>query len=540
MKNTYEFPGELQRVKNEVDNYYKSNPLLKLPFAAAAWSFLAFAEDMMLQQTSRQLTSQELAAIGDNFVNELKDPMYWLHLACKPGGQISFEYNADIHKVSSDLLRLGQKYRWFLVAFTCHLSGSVKLEIQGSVIQPTSDFSKGIEYEAYNELITSQKFQEVSSLINFDTLPRNAIDRTLTVDGDRFRYKLKPKIVSDVRTVMKPRYNALFSLPSEWQFCHYSLGDFQKVFEVICAMAHIHLMARQGAIEKQCRDRGYADSIFVLTYYELLNRVIRYSRLPDTKVRSIFDDLTYGNKGIRHPDPALQPLIKLNSECYAIMPFLWLSISPERNLTVLLNRFPDEQRIYSKLVNEKEALMRKRITTDLCDSDFRFVCGSVANLPDVDLALINDSEKACLLLELKWFIEPAEAREVVHKSKEIEKGISQMLELKQAFADNHKFLLQKLNIDPCYTLEGVVVSENWIGNAEVQSPEVPVIRTDHLIARLKTTDNLQSTMEWLRDRKYLPKEGEHFKIVRPTYTIGKWYLKWYRLKSLSEDAFFPL
>ena len=144
------------------------------------------------------------------------------------------------------------------------------------------------------------------------------------------------------------------------------------------------------------------------------------------------------------------------------------------------------------------------------------------------------------MLELKWFIEPAEAREIIHKSKEIEKGICQMLELKRAFVNNNKFLFQKLNIDSSYRLEGVVVSENWIGNAEVQSPEVPVIRTDHLIEKLKATDNLQSTIEWLRDRKYLPKEGEHFKIIRRTYTIGKWYLKWYRLKSLTGDAFFPL
>lgn len=277
---------------------------------------------------------------------------------------------------------------------------------------------------------------------------------------------------------------------------------------------------------------GYLDSIYLPTCSELLKRVARYSRLPDQKVQNIIDDLTYGSRGIKHPDPALQPLIKLNSQYYAVMPHLWICTSAERNLTVLLNRIPSEQKIYSKLVNEKEDLMRKRVTTDLCNNDFRFVWGRVANLPDVDLAIVNDSEKTCLLLELKWFIEPAEAREIIQKSEEIEKGISQVLQLKQAFVNNHKFLFQKLNIDSCYRLEGVVVSENWIGNAEVQSPEIPVIRTDHLIEKLKATDNLQSTIEWLKDRKYLPKEGEHFKIIGRTYTIGKWYLKWYRIKSL--------
>ncbi len=54
--------------------------------------------------------------------------------------------------------------------------------------------------------------------------------------------------------------------------------------------------------------------------------------------------------------------------------------------------------------------------------------------------------------------------------------------------------------------EGAVVSENWIGYGNVQSPDIPVIRANHLIEKLKTTDSLWSTMERLKERKYLPKE----------------------------------
>ena len=89
---------------------------------------------------------------------------------------------------------------------------------------------------------------------------------------------------------------------------------------------------------------GYLDCIYVPTCNELLRRVVRYSGVLDEKVLSILDDLTYGNRGIEHPDPALQPLIKLNSNQYAIMPSLWMSLSPERNLTVLLNKLDSEKR----------------------------------------------------------------------------------------------------------------------------------------------------------------------------------------------------
>ena len=72
------------------------------------------------------------------------------------------------------------------------------------------------------------------------------------------------------------------------------------------------------------------------------------------KVKSILDDLTYGNRGIKHPDPALQPLIKLNSDFYAIVPSIWMCSAAERNLTALLNKLPSEKEIYRKLVSEKE------------------------------------------------------------------------------------------------------------------------------------------------------------------------------------------
>ncbi len=538
-KTTDKVSPELREVEKEIDNYYKSNPLLKLPFAAAAWSLLAYAENWQRRQRHFHSGTQAHAIIADDLVNELKYPVSWLYKVCEPGGQAPFVFDGDIFKTSQDLLKLAREYRWFVLVYTGATNGWIELDLQGSTIQPKDDFFMGIEYEAYDRLVKPHKSRESLPLVNFDNFPREAIERSLKVEVNRFSYKLNPKIVSDTMTVLGPLFDRKFLLPSEWQFSRYSLRDFRRVFETISAMAYIRSIA-QTIAENQGGINGYADSIYVPTCSELLGRVVRYSGVSDAKVQSIFDDLTYGNRGIKHPDPALQPLIKLNSKHYAIMPSLWLSLSPERNLTVLFNKLPSERKIYAKLVDEKECFMRQGFTDNLSGKDFRFVWGSTADLPDVDLAVIQDSEKMCLLLELKWFIDPAEIREIVERSAEIEKGISQSLKLKRAVTDNHKPLLEKLNIDSSYRVEVVVVSENWIGYVDVQSPEVPVIRADHLIGKLKTTASLQSIMKWLIDRKYLPKEGTHFKVIRPTHTIGKWSLKWYGIKPLIRDAFFPL
>ena len=45
MDTTDNISPELRKVEKEIDNYYKTNKLLILPFATAAWSLLARIEN---------------------------------------------------------------------------------------------------------------------------------------------------------------------------------------------------------------------------------------------------------------------------------------------------------------------------------------------------------------------------------------------------------------------------------------------------------------------------------------------------------------
>lgn len=456
MSTTNELTPELKRAAEEVTNHYKSNPLLKLPFATAAWSFLAFVEDYMLIRTMQIDGIQDLYVLSSEFLVELEHSMSWIYRTCQPNGQVPFTFDNNHHKASEDLFELGKKYESFVFAYTCANHDWIELKVEDFTILPTGDFFKNYEYELYNILIDTHLTEKASSSINFNNFPIDALERSVRVQGDRFFYKLNPRIVSDTIAFLKPLFDEIFLLPNEWQFSRYSLGDFRQVFEAICAIAHIHWNARKMAATQGCDSRGYLDSIYLPTCDELLRRVVRYSSVSNAKVQHIFDDLTYGNGSISHSELAMRPLIKLNSEYYAIVPHVWICSSAERNFTALLNRLKSEKKIYLKLASaEKEKRMRQHFTENLPDKGYKFIWGNVANLPDVDLALINDSEKTCLLLELKWFIAPTVARERIEKSKEIEKGISQVQKLKQAFEDNYRPLLDKLNIDSSYIFEGV-------------------------------------------------------------------------------------
>ena len=546
MSSTDSVSSELRKAEKEIDNCYKSNLLIKFPFATAAWYLLSSAEEYMLNEQMGGVNSvQDIHNLGSDFITEIEHSMSWIYHACEQSGQIPIGIDSSLYQASKDLFELGQKYDLVVFAYTCASAGLFGLELNGSTIQPTGDFFTKIEYEAYNILIDPREPEEVSSLLNLDNFPIIEIKNYLKIEDDRFHYKLNSRMISDTKTFLKPLFDRIFLLPSEWEFSRYTLEDFRKVFEIICATSHIHSTAHRLAALQGCYKSGYLDSIYLITYGRLIRSVVKHSNISPLKVQSILEDLTYGNSGITSPIPALQPLIKLNLKHYAIVPNIWICSATERNLTVLLNKFPSEKEIYAKLSNKKENLLRQRIITDLSNNDFELVWGKVPNLVDVDLgdvdlAIINNCEKVCLLLELKCFIAPTTAHERINRSKDIKKGVSQIQKLKQHFTDNYEPLLKKLNIDSSYRVEGVVVSENWIGYGNVQSLDVPVIRSNHLIEKLKTTDSLRSTMDWLKDRKYLPKEGVHYTVHRPDITIGNWNFKWFGIQDHCRSVFFPL
>ena len=145
MKPADKLTPALRNIEKEIDDCYKSNPLVNLPFATAAWSLLAFAELKILGDASRPPTSQEQETIGDNFVNELKEPMFWLFSACKQEGQIPSDGD-EVVQASWDLFKLGKDYQWFEAAYTYASRGWIELELQGLTIQPTKEFGSCKKY----------------------------------------------------------------------------------------------------------------------------------------------------------------------------------------------------------------------------------------------------------------------------------------------------------------------------------------------------------------------------------------------------------
>lgn len=150
---------------------------------------------------------------------------------------------------------------------------------------------------------------------------------------------------------------------------------------------------------------------------------------------------------------------------------------------------------------------------------------------EIDLAIISPADRACLVLELKSFIEPAEPREIFEKSEEITKGIKQILDRRTLFENDPTPFYNRLGIDASFRVFFAVVSENSIGASWVQDSSVAVIRLSHLLDMILSTDRLDSIFNWLKGKFYLPKEGVDYSLIPISVTIGKWSLDWYGIRA---------
>ena len=389
----------------------------------------------------------------------------------------------------------------------------------------------GIEYEAYNELI-KKSGDNSSNILDLNQITNKVIENTkFDRKKGTFNVDFNSDLVSELITLCNKVFSDRYNLPEDWQFSDFTISEFKSVFITTQILSLAWYIARTQAAGMMVW-YAYKSSVWVVQKQELISIISRHSKVHRNTVKNIYQKITFGDAGIRFPDIAVQPLIDLYNGYYAISPFVWTNVDSERNLCVLLNQIDSEKKRYLALVQNKEALLRNEFIHLAISLGLDYKHGEIKDT-DIDLALIDREQKICLIMELKWFIEPAETRECYDRSKELTKGVKQALKIKNAYANsNQKLVKEILDIEPNYELLTIVVSKNWIGHANVQHPEVPIIKSGDLMKKIESSRSLRKTIAWLTGREYLPKIGKDFDVHYGDIKVGKWKSKWYGINPL--------
>ena len=523
----------IKEAEQEIDLFFFSNKLKDIGYTQAVWTLLSVVEDLyFIKREIHQLPNEKLDAYVDSLMSWLSYPLrVCLKESDKRYSKLIRDMIDDHYGYAFDWIRESENYWSFCSIFPLFHRKEIQISITNDELVVDDLNMLGIEYEAYNGLI-KKSGNNSPTILDLNQITNIVVANTKFDRKKRtFKIDFNSDLVSELIILCKKGFSDRYNLPEDWRFSDFTISDFKSVFITTQILSLAWNIAKTKAASMMV-EPAYKSSVWVVRKQELVSTISKYSKIPKDIVQKIYQKITFGGEGIRDPDIAVQPLIDLYNGYYAISPFVWTNVDSERNLCVLLNQIDSEKKLYLALVQNKEALLRNEFIHLAISLSLDYKHGEIKDT-DIDLALIDRERKICLIMEMKWFIEPAETRECYDRSKELKKGVKQALKIKNAYANSDQKLVKEiLNIEPDYEFLTIVVSKNWIGHSNVQHPEVPIIKSGDLIKNLESSKSLRKTIAWLTRRDYLPKIEKDFDVHYIDIEVGKWKSKWYGIKPL--------
>lgn len=415
--------SNIAAIEQEIDEAFASNALAHVPWTQSAWTLLSVVEDHHFKITvMRPLPEREAAIYVDDLVNAMTYPLRVLReRAPRAPASLDRRYIAAHYGLAQEWLDSAEDYTHFCSIFPLYHAKEIDLSVKGDFLEPTDWSLTDLSCEVYDRFVAKRDPAHERRL-NGDAIAAT-LRTCIRASGGVYSVDFNRRLLAQLQQHWGPAFEGRHVLPDDWQFTRFSLAQYRAVFVCLQLAAEAWFAARQ-IVAPGVRGIAFESSVWIPRKGALLKLLTRHTELPAYAVQAILEYLTFGEVGIRNPDVAIQPLVDLGNDHYCISPFLMTQIHAERNLCVLLNQVPADRKMYAALVDEREGLLRTetiRLLQPLC-LDFKH--GDVGPT-DVDLAIIDHAEKVCLCVELKWFIEPAEIREVLMRSDELRKGVGQ-------------------------------------------------------------------------------------------------------------------
>lgn len=520
-------------IEKEIDAAFENNSLTSIPYSQAVWELLSYLEYKYYELTVTPGSANDKAASIDNMINLMSHPLRSCFNKCvRQKMALKRSYIKSYADAAHDWYGKSYDYNNFCSIFPLVNRNELSLHVNGNTLKTSKDLSCGVPYEAYNRLTHKTGGSERSDVDTGAIL--DAVENYTYLLGDKFAISWTESLSKSVISIFEKSQIVRYHLPETWLFSRFSFAEFRKIAIAISALSYAcYVVTTVNA--SSLPEFGYAQRVWVISKHEFIRILIEATGYQKETIINVLEYLTFGSMGIKYPDVATQPLFDSEDGNYLVSPFLFVNSDVERNICALLNQIDTDKKIYSSLVDEKEALLYNELEKELCTLGFRCESGKVAGT-DLDLAIIDDEAKSVLTVELKWFIEPAEIREVIQRSKEIKKGIQQAKKLHSLLENKDRNLFDNiLKISDDYSHYSIVGSFNWIGSDSVQNIQVPVIKVGHLLKLFKDGKSIEEVIKFLKKRDYLPVVGEDYDVAIFTVKSGDWTCEWYGLKSLDEE-----
>jgi hypothetical protein len=307
-------------------------------------------------------------------------------------------------------------------------------------------------------------------------------------------------------------------LPAQWAFAWGAELETTLLTNALALRCIYHVLAVHfGAGANELRGGGLSNILLVLSRDELIDDLRLMTSLSESKIRAFCKFLTWGSRAVT-PDPALQPLIPLGSDTFAIPCFHLLSSDQERNLLSLLARTDPGSFNSQSHLFETEMIGTFLGCSLPGDSIIRANINAVVDgdEEEIDLIILSECEGRMIVCELRWMLGPGDPREVQNRKKVCLEKVTQLGRKVAHVARNPgavaAMILGREPETTHWTVDGLVVIEGFAGTRS-PDPRYPIIPGRLLRLALAAATSLTALWQWCEGLSWLPKEGQHFTVI---------------------------
>ncbi|ELB2008424.1 hypothetical protein QNZ70_004536 [Vibrio parahaemolyticus] len=280
-----------------------------------------------------------------------------------------------------------------------------------------------------------------------------------------------------------------------------------------------HVLAVEFAARKLSLKGGAESSLLlVISKEQLCTDLQQLANFSDQDVCAFIDMLTYGNNALT-PDIALQPLFLSKSGLLMIPCYHILNSNVQRNLLALLakispKKFDTQSSCFENHMVSKIQPSLKNWNQTVLNKEFK-VRGQKE---EIDGLILDKQNKTILLLELRWILQPGDAREVYNKIKVTSEKVDQLSRKINFVKKNFSEIVSRAfgeSIDVSkendWCVKGVVVVQGFGGTVS-HDEDIPVVTMDILCKGLRKFNKLDSLYLWIKQLSWLPVQGIHFDV----------------------------
>lgn len=320
------------------------------------------------------------------------------------------------------------------------------------------------------------------------------------------------------------------SIPDEWIFPWGSGTVTKKLLWALTIRCFFHLLTVRKAAHFYSVIGGGLESLCLLTDEATLSlELAEISTLEVSEAMLFVRALSLG-EATQANDPALQPLIKLADGRLLIGCLNVLTSKQDRNLLSLHARvnkgtFDSQSSIFEKLMIQRIENVAKARKLNYKEN---FHIPGAKEVGDLDVVFFDVRSKTILICELRWILQPGDAREVMLKAKACSEKIPKITLKTVKAREKINDLFARFDIKQAVPSEwavyGLVVIDGYAG-IKSYDDEYPIIPLGIFIEGLNIFTRLDKLYFWVKSLKWLPQEKIHFTSETASTDLGEFKVK---------------